>query len=81
MQPAPLGPSVELPIGPRSAVLGGGGACNLRHWDLRDGMEGEEGGGSGRRRRRGAPSLQHEDPHHRMVGKKSYWISDSVRAP
>eukprot|EP00959_Pyramimonas_sp_CCMP1952_P416232 8720811-Pyramimonas_sp.AAC.1 len=31
---APLGPSVEIPTGPRNAVLGGGDACELRHWDL-----------------------------------------------
>eukprot|EP00959_Pyramimonas_sp_CCMP1952_P452015 9463970-Pyramimonas_sp.AAC.1 len=35
MRAAPLGPSVELPLEPRSAVLGGGDACELRHWDLR----------------------------------------------
>ena len=35
MRTAPLGPSVELPLGPRNAVLGGGDACGLRHWDLR----------------------------------------------
>eukprot|EP00959_Pyramimonas_sp_CCMP1952_P038450 804612-Pyramimonas_sp.AAC.1 len=31
---APLEPSVELPLGPRSAVLGGEDACEVRHWDL-----------------------------------------------
>eukprot|EP00959_Pyramimonas_sp_CCMP1952_P164479 3438670-Pyramimonas_sp.AAC.1 len=35
MRTVPRGPSVELPMGPRSAVLGGGTACGLRHWDLR----------------------------------------------
>eukprot|EP00959_Pyramimonas_sp_CCMP1952_P355847 7452557-Pyramimonas_sp.AAC.1 len=35
MRTAPLGPSVELPPGPRSAELGGGSACEMRHWDLR----------------------------------------------
>eukprot|EP00959_Pyramimonas_sp_CCMP1952_P186516 3900352-Pyramimonas_sp.AAC.1 len=35
MLAAPLGPSVKLPVGPRNAVLGGGGACELRHQDLR----------------------------------------------
>eukprot|EP00959_Pyramimonas_sp_CCMP1952_P020218 426676-Pyramimonas_sp.AAC.1 len=35
MRSAPLGQSVELPMDPRSAVLGGGDACGLRHWDLR----------------------------------------------
>eukprot|EP00959_Pyramimonas_sp_CCMP1952_P297644 6226620-Pyramimonas_sp.AAC.1 len=35
MRAALLRPSVELPMGPRSAVLGGGDACGLRHWDLR----------------------------------------------
>eukprot|EP00959_Pyramimonas_sp_CCMP1952_P065389 1365027-Pyramimonas_sp.AAC.1 len=35
MRTRPLGPSAELPMGPRSAVLGGGDACELRHWDLR----------------------------------------------
>eukprot|EP00959_Pyramimonas_sp_CCMP1952_P170193 3555531-Pyramimonas_sp.AAC.1 len=35
MRTAPLGPSVELPMGPRNAALGGGTACELRHWDLR----------------------------------------------
>eukprot|EP00959_Pyramimonas_sp_CCMP1952_P443869 9292531-Pyramimonas_sp.AAC.2 len=33
---APLGPSVELPAGPQAVreayAMGGGGACNLRHW-------------------------------------------------
>ena len=31
----PLGPSVELPMGPRSAVLGRGTACDRGHWGLR----------------------------------------------
>eukprot|EP00959_Pyramimonas_sp_CCMP1952_P304287 6368411-Pyramimonas_sp.AAC.1 len=31
----PLGPSVELPTGPRIATLGGGNACECSHWDLR----------------------------------------------
>eukprot|EP00959_Pyramimonas_sp_CCMP1952_P231792 4844439-Pyramimonas_sp.AAC.1 len=35
MRAVPLGPSVELPMGPRSAALGGGTACGLCHWDLR----------------------------------------------
>eukprot|EP00959_Pyramimonas_sp_CCMP1952_P279868 5851353-Pyramimonas_sp.AAC.1 len=30
----PLGPSVELPMGPRSAALGGNGACELFDWGL-----------------------------------------------
>eukprot|EP00959_Pyramimonas_sp_CCMP1952_P120134 2511880-Pyramimonas_sp.AAC.1 len=34
MRAVPLGPSVELPIGLRSAALGGGTACGLCHWDL-----------------------------------------------
>ena len=29
------GPSVELPMGPRNAVLGGGDACEHPHWGLR----------------------------------------------
>eukprot|EP00959_Pyramimonas_sp_CCMP1952_P157313 3289594-Pyramimonas_sp.AAC.1 len=28
----PLGPWVELPMGPRSAVLSRGDACEHRHW-------------------------------------------------
>eukprot|EP00959_Pyramimonas_sp_CCMP1952_P328344 6874245-Pyramimonas_sp.AAC.1 len=32
---APLGPSLELPMGPRRAVLGVGDACGLRFWDFR----------------------------------------------
>eukprot|EP00959_Pyramimonas_sp_CCMP1952_P094563 1978072-Pyramimonas_sp.AAC.1 len=32
MRAAPLGPSVELNMGPRSAVLGVGDACRLCHW-------------------------------------------------
>ena len=35
MRVPPLGPSVELPMGPRNAVLGAGDACEFRHWDLR----------------------------------------------
>eukprot|EP00959_Pyramimonas_sp_CCMP1952_P412184 8637251-Pyramimonas_sp.AAC.1 len=35
MQTVPLKPSVELPIGPRGAVLGGEDACELCNWDLR----------------------------------------------
>eukprot|EP00959_Pyramimonas_sp_CCMP1952_P172907 3613290-Pyramimonas_sp.AAC.1 len=35
MRPVPLEPSVELPMGPRSAVLGGVDACGLCHWNLR----------------------------------------------
>eukprot|EP00959_Pyramimonas_sp_CCMP1952_P176440 3687317-Pyramimonas_sp.AAC.1 len=31
----PLGPHVELPMGPRSAVLGGGDRCGHRHWGLK----------------------------------------------
>eukprot|EP00959_Pyramimonas_sp_CCMP1952_P209941 4392601-Pyramimonas_sp.AAC.1 len=34
MRTAPLGHSLELPLGPPNAVLGGGTACGLRHWDL-----------------------------------------------
>eukprot|EP00959_Pyramimonas_sp_CCMP1952_P279949 5852997-Pyramimonas_sp.AAC.1 len=30
----PLGHSVDLPMGPRSAVLGGGDACGHLHWGL-----------------------------------------------
>eukprot|EP00959_Pyramimonas_sp_CCMP1952_P168780 3526261-Pyramimonas_sp.AAC.1 len=30
MRTPPLGPSVELPLGPRNAVLGGGDACECR---------------------------------------------------
>eukprot|EP00959_Pyramimonas_sp_CCMP1952_P426802 8938969-Pyramimonas_sp.AAC.1 len=30
----PLGPSVELLLGPRNVVLGGGGPCELRHCRL-----------------------------------------------
>eukprot|EP00959_Pyramimonas_sp_CCMP1952_P285061 5960342-Pyramimonas_sp.AAC.1 len=35
MRTEPLGPSVELPLGPRNAVLGEGDARGLRHWGLR----------------------------------------------
>eukprot|EP00959_Pyramimonas_sp_CCMP1952_P452007 9463832-Pyramimonas_sp.AAC.1 len=31
----PQGPAVEFPMGPRSAVLGGGDACGRCHWGLR----------------------------------------------
>eukprot|EP00959_Pyramimonas_sp_CCMP1952_P435788 9125625-Pyramimonas_sp.AAC.1 len=34
MQPPPPGPSVERPMGPRSAVLGVGNACGHPHWGL-----------------------------------------------
>eukprot|EP00959_Pyramimonas_sp_CCMP1952_P197365 4127392-Pyramimonas_sp.AAC.1 len=34
MRTAPRGRSVELPMGPRHAVQGGGTACGLRHGDL-----------------------------------------------
>eukprot|EP00959_Pyramimonas_sp_CCMP1952_P011540 242000-Pyramimonas_sp.AAC.1 len=34
MRDPPLGPSVELPIGPRNAALGARTACEFRHWDL-----------------------------------------------
>eukprot|EP00959_Pyramimonas_sp_CCMP1952_P177841 3716921-Pyramimonas_sp.AAC.1 len=30
----PLGPSVELPLGPRSSALGAGTACEHPHWGL-----------------------------------------------
>eukprot|EP00959_Pyramimonas_sp_CCMP1952_P379355 7946454-Pyramimonas_sp.AAC.1 len=30
MRTPPLGPSVELPMGPRNAVVGGGDACEHR---------------------------------------------------
>ena len=35
MRAPPLGPSVELPMGPRNAVLGGGDACAPPYLDLR----------------------------------------------
>eukprot|EP00959_Pyramimonas_sp_CCMP1952_P352469 7384907-Pyramimonas_sp.AAC.1 len=35
MRTLPLEPSVDQPMGPRSAVLGGGGACGHCHWSLR----------------------------------------------
>merc|ERR1712091_640988 len=35
MRTPPLGPSVELPMGPRNAVLGGGDACGHPHLGLR----------------------------------------------
>eukprot|EP00959_Pyramimonas_sp_CCMP1952_P374484 7842649-Pyramimonas_sp.AAC.1 len=34
MRTAPRRPSVELPMGPRNAVLDEGDACGLRHGDL-----------------------------------------------
>eukprot|EP00959_Pyramimonas_sp_CCMP1952_P023532 494687-Pyramimonas_sp.AAC.1 len=34
MRAAPRRPSVEIPAGPRSAVLAVGSACGLYHWDL-----------------------------------------------
>eukprot|EP00959_Pyramimonas_sp_CCMP1952_P361682 7574650-Pyramimonas_sp.AAC.1 len=45
MWPPPLGPSVELPMGPQSVVQGGSNA-----W--RDEGEGEEGGGGEEREER-----------------------------
>eukprot|EP00959_Pyramimonas_sp_CCMP1952_P090740 1899671-Pyramimonas_sp.AAC.1 len=35
MRTGPLEPPVELSMGPRSVVLGGGSACEFRHWDIR----------------------------------------------
>eukprot|EP00959_Pyramimonas_sp_CCMP1952_P443412 9283192-Pyramimonas_sp.AAC.1 len=35
MRTQSLGPSVELPMEPRRVVLGGGNACECRHWGLR----------------------------------------------
>eukprot|EP00959_Pyramimonas_sp_CCMP1952_P104559 2185542-Pyramimonas_sp.AAC.1 len=35
MWTVPLKPPVMLPMGPRSAVLGGGDACGHRRWGLR----------------------------------------------
>eukprot|EP00959_Pyramimonas_sp_CCMP1952_P231417 4837187-Pyramimonas_sp.AAC.1 len=35
MRMQPLGPSVELSMGPRSVVLGGADACEPCHWGLR----------------------------------------------
>eukprot|EP00959_Pyramimonas_sp_CCMP1952_P352597 7387465-Pyramimonas_sp.AAC.1 len=35
MRTPSLGQSVELPMGPRSGVLGGGNACGHRHKGLR----------------------------------------------
>eukprot|EP00959_Pyramimonas_sp_CCMP1952_P202955 4244587-Pyramimonas_sp.AAC.1 len=35
MRSRPLGPSVELLMGPRSAVLGGADACGRGRWGLR----------------------------------------------
>eukprot|EP00959_Pyramimonas_sp_CCMP1952_P405017 8488426-Pyramimonas_sp.AAC.1 len=35
MRTSPLGPSVELPMGPQNAVLGGADACERCHWGLR----------------------------------------------
>eukprot|EP00959_Pyramimonas_sp_CCMP1952_P371023 7770276-Pyramimonas_sp.AAC.1 len=34
MRTPPLGPSLELPLGPRTAALGGGDACMCIHWGL-----------------------------------------------
>eukprot|EP00959_Pyramimonas_sp_CCMP1952_P285975 5979719-Pyramimonas_sp.AAC.1 len=34
MRVPPLGLSVELPMWPRNTALGGGTACEFRHWDL-----------------------------------------------
>eukprot|EP00959_Pyramimonas_sp_CCMP1952_P268068 5605043-Pyramimonas_sp.AAC.1 len=34
MRAVALGPSVGLPMGPRSPALGVAGACGLRHWSL-----------------------------------------------
>eukprot|EP00959_Pyramimonas_sp_CCMP1952_P217239 4543451-Pyramimonas_sp.AAC.1 len=35
MRTPPLGPSVERPMWPRNAALGGGTACGHPHWGLR----------------------------------------------
>eukprot|EP00959_Pyramimonas_sp_CCMP1952_P206663 4321690-Pyramimonas_sp.AAC.1 len=35
MREQPHGPSVGLPMGPRSAALGEGSACESSHWRLR----------------------------------------------
>eukprot|EP00959_Pyramimonas_sp_CCMP1952_P191670 4008002-Pyramimonas_sp.AAC.1 len=35
MRTPPLGLPVELRMGPRNAVVGGGPACGHRHWGLR----------------------------------------------
>eukprot|EP00959_Pyramimonas_sp_CCMP1952_P032776 687322-Pyramimonas_sp.AAC.1 len=35
MRPVPLEPSVELPVGPRSAVLGRESACKQCRWGFR----------------------------------------------
>eukprot|EP00959_Pyramimonas_sp_CCMP1952_P392400 8222690-Pyramimonas_sp.AAC.1 len=35
MREQPLGPSLELPMGPLNAVLGKRDACENRHWGLR----------------------------------------------
>eukprot|EP00959_Pyramimonas_sp_CCMP1952_P277064 5791761-Pyramimonas_sp.AAC.1 len=34
MRPRPLVPSVEFPMGPRNAALGGGEECGRGHWGL-----------------------------------------------
>eukprot|EP00959_Pyramimonas_sp_CCMP1952_P199446 4171661-Pyramimonas_sp.AAC.1 len=41
---APLGPSIELPLGPRNAAPGAGTACGLRHWGHADSATGTFGG-------------------------------------
>eukprot|EP00959_Pyramimonas_sp_CCMP1952_P015185 321392-Pyramimonas_sp.AAC.1 len=56
MRTQPLEPSVELPMGPRSAGLGGRNA----------GGEGEER----RRRNAGRRLFKKRTQHHRIVGKK-----------
>eukprot|EP00959_Pyramimonas_sp_CCMP1952_P031831 667744-Pyramimonas_sp.AAC.1 len=35
MRPVPLETSVELPVGPRNAAMGGADAWDLCHWSLR----------------------------------------------
>eukprot|EP00959_Pyramimonas_sp_CCMP1952_P150812 3156291-Pyramimonas_sp.AAC.1 len=35
MRTLPLEPPVELPMGPRCAILGGVGACGPCHWSFR----------------------------------------------
>ena len=49
MRAVPVGPSVELPTGPRNAVLG---VPKQRHAESK-GKEGEEGGGGGGGRKEG----------------------------
>eukprot|EP00959_Pyramimonas_sp_CCMP1952_P220041 4600571-Pyramimonas_sp.AAC.1 len=51
MRAVALWPSVELPMGPRSAIFGG--------WNAR---RREEEGGGGRKGGTRGPSLQNEDP-------------------